>query len=83
MKAESLADTEKQFLAARALQEDFVPARIGLAKVYRLRGPLSEAVAQSSAVLLGVPQEASALLERGRAEYDAGDKEAARRDFEN
>jgi tetratricopeptide (TPR) repeat protein len=48
-----------------------------------IHGAGPRAIALLSAVLQDAPQEALAPLERGRAEYDAGDKQAARRDFED
>jgi tetratricopeptide (TPR) repeat protein len=83
LKEGKLAEAEKQFLRAVSLPQNFEPARVGLAKTYRLMGRLPDAVEQLSAVLQEAPDDAPALLERGTVEEALGKKEAARGDFEH
>ena len=83
LKEGKLAEAEKQFLRALSLQKNFVPARMGLAKTYRLMGRLPESLEQLSAVLQEAPQDPSALLERGTVEDVLEKKDDARADFEH
>jgi tetratricopeptide (TPR) repeat protein len=83
LKEAKLAEAEEEFLRALSLQKDFVPARMGLAKTYRLMGRLPESLEQLSSVLQETPQDPSALLERGTVEDMLGKKDEARADFEH
>jgi len=83
LKEAKLTDAEEQFLHALSLQKDFVPARMGLAKTYRLMDRLPESLEQLSAVLKEEPEDPSALLERGTVENMLGKKADARADFEH
>jgi len=82
LKEGKLAEAEKQFVKALSLQKNFEPARVGLAKTYRLMGRLPESLEQLSAVLREEPKDPSALLERGNVEEALGKKDDARADFE-
>lgn len=83
LKEAKFTDAEGQFLRALSLQKDFAPARMGLAKTYRLMGRLPESLEQLSSVLRDAPQDPSALLERGTVEDLLGKKDEARADFEH
>ena len=83
LKEGKLAEAENQFLRGLSLQKNFVPARVGLARTYRLMNRLPESLEQASAALQEAPQDPSALLERGTSESLLGKKDDARADFEH
>jgi tetratricopeptide (TPR) repeat protein len=77
-----LAEAEAQFRTTISVNQNYLPAKLGLGKVLRQSGRYSEAVTQLSDVLRVTPEDSGALLERGLAEYAQGLKDLARLDFQ-
>jgi superkiller protein 3 len=76
------ADAEAAFRGALSLQPKNIPADMGLGKVLVRQRRFAEAISLFSGILQDSPAEHDALLERGKAEFAAGNREKARKEFE-
>src|SRR5262249_18776229 len=76
------AEAEAQFHTAISMNQNYLPAKLGLGKALRQSGRYSESVTELSDVLRVTPEDTGALLERGLAESAQGLKELALSDFQ-
>lgn len=78
-------DAEKHLLKALDLRPDFQQARLNLSALYVQLGRHQEAIAQTDVLLDDptFPVPWKALTNRGWAEYELGNREQARKDFES